>query len=119
MTRSVHLVRANSGHRIVRMGFCWTGFFLPGLRAISEGLWRVWALQALWASLVTFFHDAAEDFQRHSHPGVSSFLSLCADLSAMALVLTMLCCGMFGKRWLVASLFKRGYVEHPSSASAA
>ena len=118
MSKSVHLVHANGSHRIIKMGFCWTGFFIPGLWAMSEGLWRPFAFSALCLSLLGLFSDAAADFQRHSLSGVSSFLSLSSDLSAVAYLLTMLCCGMFGKKWLVVSLTKHGYVEHPSLSRA-
>ena len=111
-SKSVHLVHANGNHRIIKTGFCWGGFFVPSLWAISEGLWRPFAVSALFMNLVTLFSNAADDLERRSHSDLGSLMSLLAVVSTSAYLLTMLCCGLFGKRWIVGRLIKHGYAEH-------
>jgi hypothetical protein len=117
MKKSVHLVNANGNHRIIKMGFCWVGFFVPGLWAMSEGLWRLFAFSALFPSFASLFSDAADQLQRRSLSNAASLLNLTADLAVVACLLTMLCTGLFGKRWLVGRLLRQGYVERPSQVS--
>jgi hypothetical protein len=99
---------------MVRMGFCWVGFFVPGLWAISEGLWRPFAFSALFMKLMSVSDDAVTVLERRSPSDIVSLLNLASALCAVAYLLTMLFCGLFGKRWLVGRLRKLGYVERSS-----
>jgi hypothetical protein len=114
MNMSVHLAHPNGNHRIIKTGFCWLGFLVPSLWAMSEGLWRPFAFSALCANLLTLFSKASDDFQLRSLPEASSLLSLFAGLSAIAYLLTMFCCGLFGRRWMISRLVKHGYVVRRS-----
>ncbi|MGM9485864.1 hypothetical protein [Ideonella sp. YS5] len=95
----------------MKLGFCWIGFFLPGLWAMSEGLWRPFAFTALFFKLMSVSENAAAEMELRSLSDIASLLNIAAALSALAYLLTMLFCGLFGKRWLVARLRKQGYVE--------
>ena len=109
---SILLVHPNGNHRIVKMGFCWGGFFVPALWAISEGLWRPFAFSALLVKLTIVSGDAATEFERRSLPDTASLLNIATALCVVAYILTMLLYGLFGKKWLVGKLKKQGYVEH-------
>lgn len=114
MKEPVHLVHANGNHRIIKVGFCWPGFLLPGLWAMSEGLWRPFAFSSLFFNLIALFSDVAENSQRRSLSDITTLSDQAAALSATAYFLMMLCCGLFGKKWLVGRWLKHGYVEYRS-----
>lgn len=117
MKESVHLVHPNGNHRIVKMGFCWVGFFLPSLWSISEGLWRPFAFTAFFVKLMSVSSEAATEFEQRSLADTALILNITTVICALAYLLTMIFCGIYGKKWLVDRLMKQGYVDHIKSRS--
>jgi len=62
MKKTIHLVHGNGENRILHMSFCWAGFFIPTLWAISEGLWRLWALSLINEIIHRLFGETAVIF---------------------------------------------------------
>jgi hypothetical protein len=116
VTNFVHLVHRHGKHRIVRMGFCWTGFFLPTLWAISEGLWRIAALSStIFAmpyvnSFLLVYSDATGNkqiaFASVAVTGASYLFYLCL----MAYV------GVHGQQMIVDDLLAHGYARESNPA---
>ncbi|MDC8760514.1 hypothetical protein OIK44_23275 [Janthinobacterium sp. hw3] len=96
------LVHPNGKSRRIKRGFCWLGFLLPTLWAISEGLWRPFAFSLLGYYLYTRAFDFVNDLQ----------------IPALALLwpsyfVVMVIFGAFGKKWLVNDLLAHGYRDVP------
>lgn len=78
---------------------------------MSEGLWRPFAFTALFYKLMSVSDNVAAELERRSLSDIASLLNIATALSALAYLLTMLFCGLYGKRWLVGRLRKQGYVQ--------
>ncbi|MDR3481584.1 MAG: hypothetical protein P4L91_12840 [Burkholderiaceae bacterium] len=107
--KSVHLVHKNGKHRIVPLGFCWAGFLLPTVWAISEGLWRPFA-----ASLLFFMADKvaglAEIYCEHGgFTAVIPYIIFLKIAAFASYVFTMGYFGVHGKELLIGDLLNHGY----------
>lgn len=89
----------NGNSRTIRLGFCWAGFFIPQLWAVSEGLWRPFAFTLLSGLALRFFDEAAKHY---ANDGL-------LVMGFIQYLLMMFCFGLYGQNWLVADLSKRGY----------
>ena len=107
MKKSILLIHSNGKSRQLKPGFCWLGFFIPGLWALSEGLWRLWAF-SLIPVVVTQLSGGVPE---HSGQRVWGLIGLFGYL------LIMIVFGVFGKKWLLADMLKHGYVIYSPSAS--
>lgn len=106
---SIHLVHRNGHHRIVPLGFCWFGCMLPTIWAMSEGLWRPFAL-----SLIVFLAGQAGDIMASTcQQGMFCNSLTLAGLIRLGGAATYLFCmayfGLRGKDMLVADLLQHGY----------
>jgi hypothetical protein len=101
MKEIILLRREDGKNRTIRTGFCWLGFFIPMLWALSEGLWRPCAFVMLSVLLSKLSVEAANYYDNpfFFFPGLIAYLS------------TMLIFGLYGKKWLLAHLVKQGYVR--------
>ncbi|MES2151700.1 MAG: hypothetical protein V4508_18125 [Pseudomonadota bacterium] len=92
------LVHPNGKSRRIKPGFCWLGFLLPTVWAVSEGLWRPFAFSLLGYYLLTRAHDIANDLRI---PALA--------LLGLSYFVVMAIFGMNGKKWLVDDLLAHGY----------
>jgi len=92
------LVHPNGKSRRIKSGFCWLGFLLPTVWAVSEGLWRPFAFSLLGYYLLTRASDLAKDL----HIPALTLLGL-------SYFIVMVIFGIFGKKWLVDDLLAHGY----------
>ena len=100
MTGSILLIHPNGKSRRIRPGFCWMGFFLTTLWAISEGLWRPFAFSLLGWQLTKLSIVLARYFD-------SVLIALFCPFAYPAVMVFF---GIYGKRWLVADMMRNGYV---------
>ena len=98
--RRIRLFHRDGKFRIVRTGFCWFGFLFTALWAISEGIWRPFGF-ALLAVLTTRICYHA--FYQYGIP-VYGIVAL------SAYPMTMIVFGLYGNKWLINILLKRGYL---------
>jgi hypothetical protein len=106
---TIHLVNRHGVHRIVRMGFCWPGFLVPVLWAMSEGLWRPFAF-----SLIFFFADrVAEAVALSCEQGAACsavpYAAVFRLTGFVSYVFMMGYLGYNGKNLLVTDLQRHGY----------
>ena len=95
------LFRSPDGEVVkVKVGFSWQAFFVGSLKAILR---RTWLLGGLLVLGYVFYSYMGESFAESSRT-VALLLALLA-----LYFLYMLFCGMYGNRWLVASLLRRGF----------
>ena len=81
------------------MGFCWFGFFLPTIWAVTEGLWRPFAFSLLGYLVTRLANDAS------SYYGSKPF----GLFGLFGYPLVMVVFGTWGKKWLIADMLKHGY----------
>ena len=84
----------------VKVGFSWPAFLLGPLWAFVKRLW--WHFFAL--ILVLKMTNFVTDYALSSKSLLSIFLDLGISLTYMGI------CGVYGNRWLMKTLLKRGYV---------
>jgi hypothetical protein len=116
VTNSVHLVYRHGKHRIVRMGFCWTGFFLPTLWAISEGLWRIAALSSIVFAMPyvnSFLMDYSEVTGNKQVTFAPVFF---ASASFLFYLYLMVYVGVHGQQLIVDDLLAHGYAKEGDPA---
>ncbi len=101
MKKSILLVHDDGRSRQLKPGFCWLGFLLLGLWALSEGLWRLWACSLLPFVVIQLTGNVSEYYGRR----------VWILIGLLGYLLVMIVFGIFGKKWLVADLLKHGYVE--------
>lgn len=102
MTKKVFLIHCNGKSRNLRMGFCWMGFFLPIVWALSEGLWRPFAFSLLGYFIMQMSVDASAYYHQ---PGFSV-------AGIFSYPLAMLVFGLRGKRWILRDMLRNGYVDN-------
>jgi hypothetical protein len=100
MTKILFLVHPNGKSRRLKLGFCWFGFFLPVVWAVSEGLWRPFAFSLLGYYLLSRASDLARDLK------TPAFVLL-----AFTYIVVMVIFGLYGKKWLASELLSHGYRE--------
>jgi hypothetical protein len=100
MTNILFLVHPNGKSRRLKLGFCWLGFFLPTVWAVSEGLWRPFAFSLLGYYLLTRASNLARDLR------APAFVLL-----GLTYFVIMIVFGVYGKKWLVSDLLAQGYRE--------
>lgn len=114
--KSIHLVHRNGKHRIVRLGFCWAGFFAPPLWAMSEGLWRcfAWSIAGLTVAKVS---ETVMDYCTLTyHHAAIPYAALLRAISTSSYFVGMVYFGIRGQDLLVDDLLAHGYAEegqHP------
>jgi hypothetical protein len=85
----------------VKVGFSWQAFFVGSLRALLK---RTWVLIGLGAVVYFMLAWAGPASLAASSSNVALLLAL------LALYLGyMMFCGLYGNRWLVSSLLRRGF----------
>ncbi len=84
----------------VKLGFSWQAFFVGSFRAVLRRTWLLVALGALAYFMVAYMGRSIGDSSR----SVALLLLL-----AGTYVVYMLFCGIYGNRWLVSSLLRRGF----------
>ena len=84
----------------VKMGFSWQAFFVGSLHAVLKRTWLVFGVLA-----IAYFGFA---WMGTAITASSSMIALLLVLVAIYLGY-MLFCGIYGNRWLVASLLRRGF----------
>jgi hypothetical protein len=95
------LFRSPEGEVVkVKVGFSWQAFFVGSFKAVVR---RTWLLGALLVLGYLFYSYMGNSFAESSR----TFALLFALLALYFLY--MLFCGMYGNRWLVASLLRRGF----------
>lgn len=92
------LVHPNGKSRRIRYGFCWLGFLLPPVWAVSEGLWRPFGFSLLGYLFLTRASDLARDLRTPA-----------LVLLGLVYLLVMAIFGAFGKKWLIDDLLAHGY----------
>jgi hypothetical protein len=100
MAKILFLVHPSGKSRRLKLGFCWLGFFLPTVWAVSEGLWRPFAFSLLGYYLLTRASDLARDLR------TPAFVLL-----GLTYFVVMVIFGVYGKKWLVSDLLAHGYRE--------
>lgn len=88
----------------VKIGFSWQAFFVGSLRAVVKRTWLVFGVLAIAYFMFAWMGNA-----------------FMASSSTIALLLVLLAvyfgymvfCGVYGNRWLVASLLRRGFRQVP------
>lgn len=100
MNEKILLVHPNGKSRNLKLGFCWLGFLLPTVWAVSEGLWRPFALSLLGYYFLTRASDLARDFKTPA-----------LVLLGFVYFVVMIIFGIYGKKWLVSDLLRHGYHE--------
>ena len=84
----------------VKLGFSWQAFFIGSFRAVLKRTWLLIGLSALAYFMVAYMGRSI---------GESSRSVALLFLLAGAYALYMLFCGIYGNRWLVSSLLRRGF----------
>ncbi len=98
MAKVRFLIHPNGKSRRIRHGFCWFGFLVPTVWAVSEGLWRPFAFSLLGYLLLTRSPDLARDLRIPV-----------LGLAGVSYFVLMFVFGAFGKKWLVEDLLAHGY----------
>jgi len=106
---SVHLVHKNGHHRIVRLGFCWSGCLLPPVWALSEGLWRPFAFSILFWFADKLHHAVLVSCDQTGFCAVLAFTGLLKIAALVSYFFIMSQFGFHGKEILIADLLKHGY----------
>jgi hypothetical protein len=95
------LFRSPDGEVVkVKVGFSWQAFFVGSFKAILR---RTWLLAALLLLGYLFYAYMGASFAESSRT-----IALLFALLALYF-LYMLFCGVYGNRWLVTSLLRRGF----------
>lgn len=84
----------------VNVGFSWPAFFLGPLWALIKRLWWHFLVLLLVLTMTNFVTDYVISSK--------SLLSIFLDLGIT--LIYMLVCGIYGNRWLMNTLLKRGYI---------
>ena len=84
----------------VKLGFSWQAFFLGSLRAVVRRTWLVFGVLAIGYFMIAWMGRSFVDSSR----SVALVLVLLGIYAAY-----MVFCGLYGNRWLIASLLRRGY----------
>lgn len=94
------LIHPNGKSRRIRSGFCWLGFLLPPVWAVSEGLWRPFGFSLLGYFLLTRASDLARDLRTPA-----------LVLLGLVYFVMMAIFGALGKKWLIDDLLAHGYLD--------
>ena len=84
----------------VKVGFSWDAFFLGSLKAVVRRTWLLVSLAVAGFLTWSWMGPALTASSR----SVALLLALCC-----AYLGYMLFCGLYGNRWLVSSLLRRGF----------
>jgi hypothetical protein len=98
MKNALFFVHPNGKSRTIKPGFCWLGFCLPLVWAVSEGLWRPFAFALLGHVLLARAGDLARHFETPS-----------MILAALSYFVVMIVFGRYGKGWLMSDMLAHGY----------
>lgn len=88
----------------VKIGFSWQAFFIGSLRAVVRRTWLVLGVLA-----IVYFMFA---WMGNAFMARSSTIALLLFLLAVYFGY-MVFCGVYGNRWLVTSLLRRGFRQVP------
>jgi len=95
------LFRSPDGQLVkVKVGFSWQAFFIGSFKAILRRTWLIGTLLLLGYLMYAYMGDAFTESSRT--------MALLIVLLALYF-LFMVFCGVYGNRWLVASLLRRGF----------
>jgi hypothetical protein len=95
------LFRSPDGEVVkVKIGFSWQAFFVGSLKALLR---RTWLIAGVLLALYVMYAWMGSAFSASS-----STVALLLLLLGLYF-LYMLLCGVYGNRWLVASLLRRGF----------
>ncbi|HEX7439032.1 MAG TPA: hypothetical protein VF319_02965 [Caldimonas sp.] len=88
----------------VKIGFSWQAFFIGSLRAVVRRTWLVFGVLAIAYFMFAWMGSA--------------FLASSSTIALLLLLLAvyfgyMVFCGVYGNRWLVSSLLRRGFRQVP------
>lgn len=114
---SVHLVHKNGKHRIVRLGFCWTGFFLPTVWAMSEGLWRLCAISLIGVPATQISQALVSYCDHFGFDAAIRYAYLLGLVGTIGYIFTMVYFGLQGQKLLVDDLLRHGYTVEGSAQS--
>ena len=95
------LFKSSTGEIVkVKLGFSWQAFFIGSLKAVVMRTWLLVVIAALGYVLYESVH----------RPGVVSSGNIALLLVLLAFYVGyMIFCGIYGTRWLIASLLRQGY----------
>jgi len=95
------LFRSPEGELVkVKVGFSWQAFFIGSLKAVVRRTWLIGGLLLTGYLMYSYMGDSFTESSR-------SVALLVALLGLYFLY--MIFCGVYGNRWLVASLLRRGF----------
>ena len=96
------LFRSPDGETVkVKVGFSWQAFFVGSATAIVRRTWLLVTIVLLVGGMYAWMGSDAFAASSRTAAIVLALLGL--------YVLFMLFCGVYGNRWLVASLLRRGF----------
>jgi hypothetical protein len=95
------LFRSPSGEVVrVKIGFSWQAFFIGSLRAVIKRLWLIFGVVAIGYVFFAWIGSSLAASSRNT----------AVALAVLGLYFAyMLFCGIYGNRWLVTSLLRRGF----------
>jgi hypothetical protein len=88
------------------LGFCWTGFFLPTLWALSEGLWRPFALSLPFFFANQFIEVLASSCEQGEFCTAIPFVAVFRLICFVGYLCTMGYFGYNGEQLLIDDLLQ-------------
>ena len=96
------LFRSPDGEVVkVKVGFSWQAFFLGSAKAIVRRTWLIATLLLIVGAMYAWMGSDAFTASSRSAALLFALIGL--------YMLYMVFCGVYGNRWLVASLLRRGF----------